>query len=260
MKTSGNTILITGGATGIGFSLAETLVSANNQVIICGRREDKLAEAKIKLPQIQTKVCDVSKEKERESLFTWAKDNFTDLNILINNAGVQKIIDFKKGAQDLFIGENEIETNLIAQIYLASYFIPSFLNKKEAAIINISSGLGFVPIANIPIYCATKAAIHSFTLSLRYQLRDTSIKVFEIVPPPVDTAMGKGTASDEALGYRSIPPSEVANAFKVALATNGYELLIGEVKDLIIGARTNPQQTFENLNHGPAATRMNLER
>ena len=101
MKTKGNTILITGGATGIGFSLAETLVNAGNKVIICGRREDKLKEAKNKLPQIQTKVCDVSKEKEREALFVWAKDNYPDLNVLINNAGIQRMVNLKKGTKEL---------------------------------------------------------------------------------------------------------------------------------------------------------------
>ena len=101
MKMKGNTVLITGGATGIGFSLAKSLLEAGNKVIICGRREDKLKEAKKKLPQIQIKVCDVSKEKERKSLFIWAKDNFKDLNVLINNAGIQKMVNLKKGTPDL---------------------------------------------------------------------------------------------------------------------------------------------------------------
>ncbi|MCX6002924.1 MAG: SDR family NAD(P)-dependent oxidoreductase [Chloroflexi bacterium] len=248
MKITGNTILITGGATGIGFSLAEALVNAGNKVIICGRREGKLKEAKDKLPQIQTKVCDVSKERERESLFIWVEDNFTDLNVLINNAGIQRMVNLKKGTQDLFSSENEIETNLIAPIHLSSYFIPLFLKKKEAAIINVSSGLGFVPIAAMPVYCATKAAVHSFTTSLRYQLRDTSTKVFEIVPPAVDTELGKGTTSEGAQEYRGIPPSEVAKVTLIALANDEYEILVGEAEDLLIGARTNPEQTFKNLN------------
>jgi len=259
MKTKGNTVLITGGATGIGFSLAEAFVNAGNKVIICGRREYKLNEAKGKLPQIYTKVCDVSKKKDRESLFEWVKENFIDLNILINNAGIQNTVNFQKGTQDLSNVENEIETNFVAQIYLSSYFTPLFLKKKEAAIINMSSGLAFVPIAAIPIYCATKAAIHSYTMSLRYQLRDTPIRVFEIMPPPVDTEMGKGTSSDEEQGYRSIPPFEVADATLKALANNDYEILIGEVKDLLIGTRTNLEETFEKLNKGPAGIRVSVK-
>ena len=248
MKTSGNTILITGGATGIGFALAETLLNAGNEVIICGRREDKLKEANKKLPQIQMRVCDVSDEKERKSLFVWAKNNFADLNVLINNAGIQRMVNLKQGTEDLLKGENEIETNLVAPIHLTSYFIPLFLKRKEATIINVSSGLGFIPIAAMPVYCATKAAIHSFTISLRYQLRDTAIKIFEIIPPAVDTELGKGTTTDEAEEYRGIPPSLVAEATIKALAKNEYEIVVGEAKDLLKGARTNPEQTFNNIN------------
>jgi uncharacterized oxidoreductase len=248
MKTRGNTVLITGGATGIGFSLAEILVSAGNKVIICGRREGKLNEAKDKLPQIQTRVCDVSSDKERESLFNWVEHNFKDLNVLINNAGIQRMINLKKGAQDLLTGGDEIETNLVAPIHLSARFVPLLLKKKEAAIINVSSGLGFVPIAAMPIYCATKAAVHSFTMSLRYQLRDTSIRVFEIVPPAVDTELGKGTTEEGEHEYRGIPPSEVARATLAAVANNEYEILVGEVKDLVMGARTNPEQAFQNIN------------
>jgi uncharacterized oxidoreductase len=247
VETKNNTILITGGATGIGFSLAETLVSAGNKVIICGRREGKLKEAKDKLPQIQAKVCDVSREKERESLFNWVKDNFSDLNVLINNAGIQRMVNLKKGTQDLFSDENEVETNLIAPIHLSAYFIPLLLKKKESAIINVSSGLGFVPIASMPVYCATKAAVHSFTVSLRYQLRDTSIKVFEIIPPAVDTELGKGT-TEEGDEYRGIPPSEVAKAALTAMANNEYEIVVGEAKGLVMGARTNPELTFQKIN------------
>ncbi|MBU2535882.1 MAG: SDR family NAD(P)-dependent oxidoreductase [Chloroflexi bacterium] len=248
MKIKGNTILITGGATGIGFSLAETLVAAGNQVIICGRRESRLKEAKDKLPQIQTKVCDISSAEEREALFNWVENTFKDFNILINNAGIQRAVNLMKGAQDLFSGENEIETNLVAPIHLSAYFISFLLKKEEAAIINVSSGLGFVPIAAMPVYCATKAAVHSFTVSLRHQLRDTSIKVFEIVPPAVDTELGKGTTEEGEQGYRGIPPSEVAKATLAAMANNEYEILAGGVEDLVRRGRTNPEQAFQDIN------------
>lgn len=248
MKIKGNTILITGGATGIGFSLAEALVNAGNRVIICGRRENKLKEARDKLPQITIRTCDVSDVEERKSLFSWIKDNFNDLNILINNAGIQRALNLKKGTQDLFVDENEIETNLVAPVHLSAYFIPLLLKKKEAAIINISSGLGFVPIASMPVYCAAKAAVHSFTQSLRYQLRDTSIKVFEIIPPMVDTELGKGTIEEGDQEFRGIPPSEVAAAALTAMANNEYEIVVGEAKRLVMGSRTNPEQTFQNIN------------
>jgi uncharacterized oxidoreductase len=137
---------------------------------------------------------------------------------------------------------------LVAPIHLSAYFIPFLLKKKEAAIINVSSGLGFVPIASMPVYCATKAAVHSFTVSLRYQLRDTSIKVFEIVPPAVDTELDKGTTEEAAQEYRGIPPSEVARAAITAMTNDEYETLVGEAKDLVRRARANPEQAFLSIN------------
>lgn len=167
--------------------------------------------------------------------------------MLINNAGIQRMVNLKKGTKDLLAGEDEIETNLVAPIHLSAYFIPLLLKKKEAAIINVSSGLGFVPIAAMPVYCATKAAVHSFTISLRHQLGDTSIKVFEIVPPMVDTELGKGT-TEEGGGYKGIPPSEVAKATLAALVNDEYEIVVGEAKRLVTGSRTDPEQTFQSIN------------
>jgi uncharacterized oxidoreductase len=248
MKIKGNTILITGGATGIGFSLAEAFANAGNGVIICGRRENKLKEVKDKLPQIHTRVCDLSKEKERKSLYDWVSSNFKDINILVNNAGIQRMVNLRKGTRDLFDGEDEIEINLTAPIHLSAYFIPLLLKRKEAAIVNISSGLGFVPIASMPVYCATKAAIHSFSLSLRHQLKDTSIKVFEIIPPIVDTELDKGARGERGQQDRGIPPSEVARATLKALENDEYELAVGMAENLRMGSRNNPEQTFQNIN------------
>lgn len=248
MKIKGNTILITGGATGIGFSLAEALVKAGNKVIICGRRQAKLEEAKAKLPTLETRVCDVSKEKEREALFNWIKANFSDLNILVNNAGIQRMVNLKAGTKSLFKGEDEIQTNLVAPIRLSAYFIPLLLKQKAAAIVNVSSGLGFVPIAAMPVYCATKAAVHLFSVSLRYQLKDTPIKVFEIIPPAVDTELGKGQGEEGDQEYKGIYPSELAKAVLPAIANDEYEIPVGEAKDLVLGASTNFNQAFNNIN------------
>jgi uncharacterized oxidoreductase len=210
--------------------------------------ENKLKEAKNKLPQIHTKVCDLSQEKERESLYKWVNAHFKNLNILINNAGIQRMVSLKKGTRDLFNGEDEIEINLTAPINLSAYFIPLLLKQKEAAIINISSGLCFVPIAAMPVYCATKSAIHSFSLSLRHQLRDTSIKVFEIIPPIVDTELDKGARGERGQEDRGIPPFRVAQATLKALENDEYEIAIGMAENLRMGARKNPDQTFQNIN------------
>ncbi|MCX5998760.1 MAG: SDR family NAD(P)-dependent oxidoreductase, partial [Chloroflexi bacterium] len=192
--------------------------------------------------------CDLSKNDERRLLYEWARSNFDEVNILVNNAGIQRMIDLRKGTSELSAGEDEIEVNLKACIHLSALFIPSLLKKKEAAIINVSSGLCFVPIATMPVYCATKAAIHSFTLSLRHQLRDTSVKVFEVIPPTVDTELDKGARAQRGQEDRGIPPVEVAQATLKAVENDQYEVPIGMAGNLRTGARTNPEEVFQNLN------------
>ncbi|HXL55391.1 MAG TPA: SDR family NAD(P)-dependent oxidoreductase, partial [Chitinophagaceae bacterium] len=176
MEITGNTILITGGTSGIGLAFAEEFVHSANRVIICGRRENKLAAIKEKFPGIITRVCDITNAEERETLADWVLKNYPDINVLINNAGIQLKTDLTQ--LDLDKVKMEVETNFIAPVHLTSLFAQHFTAKEEAAIVNISSGLAFTPMAAVAVYCATKAAIHSITLSLRYQLRNTSVKVF----------------------------------------------------------------------------------
>lgn len=249
MNISNNVVLVTGGGTGIGFCIAEEFVKSGNEVIICGRREEKLKEAKTKLPQIHTRVCDVAASKDRGDLFNWVNANFEGVNILVNNAGVQRMIDFKKGIAELAKHENEVDINLASAIQLSAYFIPTFMKLKESAIVNVSSGLAFIPLAMIPIYCATKAAMHSFSISLRHQLKDTSVKVFEIIPPTVDTELDKGTRAQRNMAYRGIPPSEVAAAAMKALTENEYECAVGQAKGLIDASRTGFAEQFDRMNH-----------
>jgi len=189
MEISGNTVLITGGATGIGYAMAEAFLEARNEVIICGRREERLLEAQKRHPDLRIKVCDVAEEADRKALLEWATANFGNLNILINNAGVQRDIDFTKGVAEFLAGESEIRINLEAPIVLSGLFVPYLTGKREAAIINVSSGLGFVPAARMPVYSATKVGLHAFSMTLGHQLKNHGIKVFEVVPPAVDTEL-----------------------------------------------------------------------
>jgi len=249
MNTKGNTVLITGGATGIGFSLAESFTKAGNDVIVCGRRKEKLAEAKDRLPQIHTRQCDLSVSRERQKLHEWAISSFKDINILVNNAGIQRVIDFRKSPYELFSGEDEIETNLKAIVHLSAYFIPDLLERKESAILNVSSALAFVPLAIVPVYCATKAAVHSFSVSLRHQLRYTPIKVFEIIPPTVDTELDRGARERRGQQYRGIPPSEVAVAAMKALEKDEYEIAVEQAQGLRAAAGSGTlDQIFQNMN------------
>ncbi len=248
MKISGNAVLITGGATGIGFSLAAELLQADNTVIVCGRRESSLKEAKQKLPQLHIKVCDVSKEQQRTELVRWVTSDFNDVNILVNNAGIQRMINFKTGKSNRSPDEDEIDINFKAPVHLCELFIPRLMEKKTSAIVNVSSGLGFCPLAMMPVYCATKAAIHSFTVSLRHQLRSTPVKVFEIIPPIVDTELDKGARDKRGQRDRGIPASEVAIAVMQALEHDEYEKAVGMAKGIQEEVRTNPEQLFQRMN------------
>jgi uncharacterized oxidoreductase len=248
MRKSGNTILITGGATGIGLALAEAFLRKGNEVIICGRRKDKLDQAKDKFSQLQTIKCDVADPEDRKRLYNLVVRNHKDFNILINNAGIQKEIDFKKGTTDLQGGENEININLQAPVHLSALFVPHLMAQKEAAIVNISSGLAFIPIAIMPVYCATKAAMHSFSLSLRYQLRDTSIKVFEIIPPTTDTELDRGARQKRGQTDRGIKPEIVAEATIKAMDKDDFEVAVGQAQFLRTSSRKEPERVFQTIN------------
>ena len=248
MNVKGNTVLITGGATGIGLSLVKEFVNAGNKVIICGRRQDKLNEAKKTFPTIYTGQFDLSLYKERANLFNWIKEDFPNLNILINNAGIQRGIDFRKGIETLKTIDNEIAINLEAPVHLCAYFIPLLQTQKESAIINVTSGLGFIPSVAMPVYSATKAALHSFTVSLRRQLQDTSIKVFEIIPPMVDTDLDKGERKKRGQTYFGITPEQTAKESFEAIQKDEYEYAVGEAKNFRTGAKQNFEEHFDRMN------------
>jgi uncharacterized oxidoreductase len=190
MRYQHRTILITGGATGIGLALAKRFVAAQNTVIVCGRRVEKLTEAQHEIPQLHTLPCDLAVESDRITLHQEVLSRFPNLDVLINNAGIQNRPPPLTTPQDWLQHRREIATNLEAPLHLAMLFIPHFMEKPTAAIMNVSSGLAFSPLAFMGTYCATKAALHSFTLSLRHQLRNTAISVVEIIPPKVHTDLG----------------------------------------------------------------------
>jgi uncharacterized oxidoreductase len=251
LDVGGNTVLITGGATGIGFALAEKFVNAGSVVIVCGRRKGKLQAARRKLPALHIRQCDVSLESERRSLFHWTTTRFPDLNMLVNNAGIQRQVDFTSPtvANHVSSKDDEVTINLASAIRLCALFTPFLMKRKKAAIMNISSGLGFVPIATMPIYCATKAAIHSFTISLRHQLRQTSVRVFEAAPPTTDTELDASFAGEEEQAYRGISPLEVAAGIVEGIKADKAEILVGEAQGLYQAALRDPEAVFKQLNH-----------
>lgn len=186
MNLSNNKILITGGASGIGLGLTQRFIEENNTVIICGRRESVLNEVKAQFPSVLTKVCDLSVEAERVALYEWIKENHSDLNVLINNAGIQKWVSV---TDDGFYEsmKAEISTNIEAPLHLTSLFANL---KSLTTVMNVTSGLAFSPFAKVPVYSATKAFFRSFTLSLRHILKSKNIEVIEIIPPALNTDLG----------------------------------------------------------------------
>jgi uncharacterized oxidoreductase len=244
MQTIGNTILITGGTSGIGLAFAEKFLRRGNQVIICGRREDRLMQIKEKYPEIITYVCDVADAEQRSNLASWVLQNYPALNVLINNAGVQLLSDMTKPV-DLDRIQLEVATNFIAPVHLTSLLTPHLAAQSHAAIINISSGLAFVPLSFMPVYCATKAAIHSITLSLRHQLRNTPVKVFEIAPPAVDTELGSDRRTDKTQTHGGMPIADFLKEAMTALEQDVLEAPIGTAKE----SREKREAIFEERNN-----------
>jgi uncharacterized oxidoreductase len=242
MRTSNNTVLITGGASGIGLALARRFVTAGSTVIVCGRREAKLREAKDSEGRLQTLVADVSTSAGRAALVESALRDFPALNVLVNNAGIQRRIRLAD-QEPWDVTREELAINLDAPIHLTRLLLPHLMSKPDAAIINISSGLAFAPLARTPVYSATKAALHSFTLSLRHQLKDTPVKVIEIAPPAVDTDLG-----GPGLHTFGVNVDEFADAAFARLAGEELEIGYGFGENARTASRAELDQLFSRIN------------
>ena len=199
MKMTGNTILITGGSSGIGLELARRL-ARDNVVIITGRDPAKLEAAKAELGNIHIAQSDANDPKAIRVLYEVLTREFPALNVLVNNAGIMRKISFRDGANDLTDVVREIDTNLTGPIRMVAQFLPHLRKQKSPAIVNVSSGLAFVPFPLSPIYSATKAGLHAFTQALRFQLKNTSVRVFELAPPGTETPLFRGEFDEQDLG------------------------------------------------------------
>jgi uncharacterized oxidoreductase len=204
MELSSRTVLVTGGTSGIGLGIAEAFQQHGSKVIVCGRDKKRLTSVEKRFPDMTAVPCDLADADQRKDLAADVLDRFPDLDILVNNAGIQRYIDLKKGFEELKSGQDEIAVNLVSPLELTSLFIRHLMARPSAAVVNVSSGLAFMPMMDAPIYNATKAAIHTYTLVLREQLRDTSVKVFEIVPPMVETDLNKEGRKAAGLRFRGI--------------------------------------------------------
>jgi len=236
MKLSNNIVFITGGASGIGLSLAKAFITHNNKVIICGRNLDKLDQAKKKVPSIHVIRCDVTNRDDIRKTIEFFTSQGLDPNILVNNAGIQHRYDLlhEINADDKI--REEIEINFTSVASLTYRLLPILMKSPQAAIINISSFLGIVPKGSAPVYCATKAALHVFSKALRYQCEKSSIKVFEVLTPLVETDMTKGREDDAG----KISPDKLASSVLRGIEADRYEITPGKAKVVLLLNRLIP--------------------
>jgi len=248
MNLSGNTVLITGGASGIGFAMAEAFLEAGSEVIICGRREHRLREAQRAHPSLHVRSCDVASDRGRGELVEDVVTHFGALNVLVNNAGVQRDVDFTKGIADFERGENEIRINLEAPIILAGLLVPHLAGKKGATIVNVSSGLGFVPAAKMPVYSASKAGLHAFTMAFCRQVAPLGIKVFEVVPPAVDTELNPQGRAARGGFKANLTAADFVTAVMKGLADDVPEIGYGMTEGFLSASRADLDRSFEQMN------------
>lgn len=222
-----NTMLITGGGSGIGRALAEAFAALGNEVIIAGRREAVLTEVAAANPGVKTAVLDIGDAGAVQRFADTLKADCPALNVVIHNAGIMKDEDLRSG--DLGAAEATVATNLLGPIRLNAALLPTLLEQPRAAVVTVSSGIAFVPKAGNPTYGATKAAIHSYTQALRYQLRDTGVQVIELVPPFVQTEL---QGPEQAVNPNAMPLADYIAETMHLLTTSpdATEILVERVK------------------------------
>lgn len=240
-----HTILITGGGSGIGLALAENLLQRGHRVIACGRDEARLRAAKSSLTGLETIAADVASEASRASLLGWLRWNAPDLSMLVNNAGIQNHLVLRSSDVAIEKVESEIAVNLSAPILLTLAVLPILTQKPNATIVNLTSGLAFCPLAEVPVYCATKAALHSFTLSLRHQLAGMA-RVVELAPPIVATGLDRDGRRPGSGGPPVITPEAFATEALDRLFAGEDEIAVG----LAAGMRARGEALFNDLNRG----------
>ena len=257
MNITGNTILITGGGSGIGRGLAEAFHAEGNQVVISGRDQQKLDETTSANPGMKALTVDINDADSIQAFATQLAEQFPSLNVVIHNAGIMRNENLLKNGGDVSDAEATITTNLLGPIRLTAALLPTLQKQPHATIMTVTSGLAYVPLVMTPTYCATKAALHSYTQSLRYQLRETNVDVLELVPPYVATQlMGERQANDP----HAMPLGEFITEVMDILKSqpDAREICVGRVKPLrnaVEGGGEKYEQFFQQMNDKMLAQR-----
>jgi uncharacterized oxidoreductase len=240
MKLTGNTILITGGSSGIGLRLASEFSKLGNEIIITGRNKTKLAAAKKQLGKVTTILSDVSNPADIAKLYKQLSKEFPRLNVLINNAGIMLTTNLQNHNLKPAELTKEIDINVKGPIWMTDKFLPLLKKNANSAIVNVSSGLAFVPLSISPVYCATKAALHSYTVSLRFQLANTPVKVFELAPPATQTELLGEFNPEDMKGISVMSVEKMVEAFIKGFGADKYEICPGQSSQLRFMSRMAP--------------------
>jgi len=251
MVTSNQRVLITGGSSGIGLALAKKFLDNNNTVIVTGRNITKLEKVKAENPKINFFQSDVTSDPDVRKLAEDIDQQFGGIDVLINNAGIMLLLDTGNEANDLTKQFVEIEIIFNSPIRLVHYFLPQLKKSKAAVIVNVSSGLAYVPFAQAPVYSATKSALHFWTKSIRLQLKQHKIKVLELLPPVVDTPLAQGVDIPEDDNLKPMPPEKLAQAFWKGYTNGKEEITPGTSTQLKMMSRLAPKFIFKQLNKQP---------
>ena len=255
MKESQQIVLITGGSSGIGLALAKKFMANNNTVIITGRNLSKLQAVQKDFPKIQIFQSDVSNDADVRMLADEIQEKFGGIDILINNAGIMNLVDAGNENNDLQKQMQEIEINYNSPIRVLHYFLPQLKKSKSAVLVNVSSGLAYVPFAQAPTYSGTKSALHFWTKGIRPQLKPHNIKVVELLPPVVDTPLAQGADIAEDDNLKPMPPEKLADIFWKDFIKGKEEITPGISKQLKLMSRLAPNFIFKQLNKKPISNK-----
>lgn len=242
MKLQNNTVLITGGGSGIGFETAKLLSEQGNKVIIVGRNIQKLEQAAAKLTNVSAIQCDVTQETDLDALIKQIEQNYPELNILINNSGAAHGFSLAEGANAYEAARLEMEVNYLAPLRLTEKLLPVLKSKAEAAVINVTSVVAIIPWAVMPTYSASKAALQSYTRLLRLSLSKSTVKVLEVLPPLVDTDFSK------SIPVNKISPATVAEEIVKGMEQDKYEIRIGFSDHFYNVNKESPEKAFNAFN------------